>query len=97
MRVLVTGAAGFIGSHTCEKLMRRGDSVVGVDIINDYYDVNTKNQTVSDLKLLAQDLKADFVFHKVDFRSKDDIQRILDDAQHPIDKICHLGAQARVR
>ena len=69
MRVLVTGAAGFIGGHTGEKLMKRGDSVVGVDIINDYYDVKTKNQTVSELKLLAQDLKADFIFHKVDFTS----------------------------
>ena len=97
MRVLVTGAAGFIGSHTCEKLMKRGDSVVGVDIVNDYYDVKTKNQTVSELKLLAHDLKADFIFHKVDFRSKGDIQRILDDPLNPIDKICHLGAQAGVR
>ena len=97
MRVLVTGAAGFIGSHTCEKLMKRGDSVVAVDVINDYYDVNTKNQTISYLKALAQDLKADFIFHKVDFRSKDDIKRILDDPMHPIDRICHLGAQAGVR
>ena len=53
MRVLVTGAAGFIGSHTCEQLMKRGDSVVAVDVLNDYYDINTKNQTISDLKLLA--------------------------------------------
>ena len=97
MRILVTGAAGFIGSHTCEQLMKRGDSVVAVDVINDYYDINTKNQTISELKLLAQQLEADFVFHKVDFRNQDDIKQILDDTSHPIDKICHLGAQAGVR
>ena len=97
MRVLVTGAAGFIGSHTCEQLMKRGDSVVAVDVINDYYDINTKNQTISELKLLAQQLEADFIFHKVDFRNQDDIKQILNDTSHPIDKICHLGAQAGVR
>ena len=70
---------------------------VDVDVINDYYDTNTKNQTISDLKLLAQQLEADFVFHKVDFRNKDDIKLILDDTSRPIDKICHLGAQAGVR
>ena len=97
MRVLVTGAAGFIGSHTCESLMKRGNSVVAIDVVNDYYDVKTKNQTISDLKLLAQHLDADFIFHKVDFRNKEDISRILNDSSHPIDKICHLGAQAGVR
>ena len=97
MRVLVTGAAGFIGSHTCEQLMKRGDSVVAVDVITDYYDVNTKNQTIYDLKILVQQLQADFVFHKVDFRSKDDLKQILDDTSRPIDKICHLDAQAGVR
>ena len=91
------GAAGFIGSHTCEQLLKRGDSVVAVDIINDYYDVNTKKQAISDLKILAQHLNVEFIFHKVDFRSKNDFNRILDDSYHPIDKICHLGAQAGVR
>ena len=43
MKVLVTGAAGFIGSHVCEVLLSRGDSVVGLDNINDYYDITLKH------------------------------------------------------
>ena len=56
MRVLVTGAAGFIGSHTCESLMKRGNSVVAIDVVNDYYDVKTKNQTILELELHAEHL-----------------------------------------
>ena len=42
MRILVTGCAGFIGSHTCEFLLKRGSMVLGIDNINDYYDINKK-------------------------------------------------------
>ncbi|MFK2188695.1 NAD-dependent epimerase/dehydratase family protein, partial [Bacteroides fragilis] len=42
MNVLVTGAAGFIGSHVCKRLLQRGDEVVGLDNINSYYDINLK-------------------------------------------------------
>ena len=50
MRILVTGCAGFIGSHTCEYLLKRGDQVLGIDNLNDYYDVERKMQNLEMLK-----------------------------------------------
>ena len=49
MRVLVTGAAGFIGYHTCKRLLERGDQVVGIDNLNDYYDVALKRARLEQL------------------------------------------------
>ena len=49
MKVLVTGAAGFIGMHTCDRLLSRGDEVVGIDNLNDYYDVNLKQARLARL------------------------------------------------
>lgn len=49
MKILVTGAAGFIGFHLARKLLERGDEVIGIDNINDYYDVNLKYARVSEL------------------------------------------------
>ena len=43
-KILVTGCAGFIGSHTCEYLLKRGDQVLGIDNLNDYYDVERKKE-----------------------------------------------------
>ena len=53
MKILVTGCAGFIGMHTCLRLLARGDQVVGVDNLNDYYDVRLKEDRLA--KLLAFD------------------------------------------
>jgi len=50
MNVLVTGAAGFIGSHVCKRLLQRGDEVVGLDNINSYYDINLKVWTPFELR-----------------------------------------------
>ena len=52
MNVLVTGAAGFIGSHVCKRLLQRGDEVVGLDNINSYYDINLKYGRLSSLSLI---------------------------------------------
>lgn len=52
MNVLVTGAAGFIGSHVCKRLLQRGDEVVGLDNINSYYDINLKYGRLSSLGFL---------------------------------------------
>jgi len=61
MRVLVTGCAGFIGMHTCLRLLARGDEVIGLDNLNDYYDVNLKEDR---LKRLFE--YGGFSFHKLD-------------------------------
>ncbi|MFZ9363975.1 MAG: GDP-mannose 4,6-dehydratase, partial [Arenimonas sp.] len=49
MKILVTGTAGFIGMHTAEKLLARGDTVIGLDNMNDYYDVNLKKARLARL------------------------------------------------
>ena len=53
MKLLVTGAAGFIGSHVCKRLLQRGDEVVGLDNINSYYDINLKYGRLSSFAFRA--------------------------------------------
>ena len=65
MKVLVTGAAGFIGSHTALRLLERGDTVVGLDNLNDYYDVNLKLARLARLTP-----KAGFSFVKLDLADR---------------------------
>lgn len=91
MPVLVTGAAGFIGFHACRALLRRGDSVIGVDNLNDYYDVHLKEAR---LQRLAA--KPGFTFHRLDVADPEAMQRCV--AGHSdIDRVLHLAAQAGVR
>ncbi len=85
-RFLVTGAAGFIGSHLCEALLARGESVLGVDSFNDYYDPALKRANLTDA--LAAGLE---------FRRLDLARDALDDALKQIDVVCHLAAQPGVR
>lgn len=92
MNVLVTGAAGFIGFSTATALLKRGDQVVGIDNINDYYDVSLKHAR---LKRLSDDFGSAFTFHKVDFADSAALRATLDGAD--FDRIVHLGAQAGVR
>ena len=61
MKILVTGAAGFIGMHVVQRLAARGDEVVGIDNLNDYYDVRLKHARLDRLKV-----RAGFVFEKLD-------------------------------
>ncbi|MCM0265178.1 NAD-dependent epimerase/dehydratase family protein, partial [Bacteroides fragilis] len=56
MKLLVTGAAGFIGSHVCKRLLQRGDEVVGLDNINSYYDINLKYGRLSSLGVSQSEL-----------------------------------------
>jgi UDP-glucuronate 4-epimerase len=88
---LVTGAAGFIGMHACRKLLERGESVIGVDVLNDYYDPALKEAR---LKVLGT--YPAFVFHRVDIAERKDMEEIAE--KHPeITRIIHLAAQAGVR
>ena len=61
MKILVTGAAGFIGFHTAAKLLQRGDEVVGLDNFNDYYDVDLKNSRARVMAITLPNLGASFV------------------------------------
>ena len=90
MKVLVTGAAGFIGSFTAERLARRGDTVVGVDNLNDYYDVDLKRARVHRLGALPG-----FSFEKVDIAEGRAWREMFD--RHSPQRIVHLAAQAGVR
>jgi UDP-glucuronate 4-epimerase len=89
MRVLLTGAAGFIGFHVCRALLARGDEVIGVDNLNDYYDVVLKKARLD--QLLPH---GNFSFHKIDIADKD---AMLPLAKEGATHIVHLAAQAGVR
>jgi UDP-glucuronate 4-epimerase len=90
MRVLVTGAAGFIGYHTAKALAARGDEVIGLDNVNDYYDVALKEARLAQLA----PLKA-FRFERVDLADRAGMERIFRQARP--ERVVHLAAQAGVR
>ncbi|WP_421913913.1 NAD-dependent epimerase/dehydratase family protein [Mesorhizobium sp.] len=90
MPVLVTGAAGFIGSHVCLYLLNRGEAVVGVDNMNDYYDPALKNGRLARLRAYE-----DFSFHQIDIAEQGALSATL--AGLDIRRIVHLAAQAGVR
>src|SRR5215213_747400 len=92
MQVLVTGAAGFIGSATARVLLERGDSVVGIDNLNDYYDPALKRAR---LERLASRFDNRFRFDPVDFSDADALNELA--GRSDFDRIVHLGAQAGVR
>jgi UDP-glucuronate 4-epimerase len=90
MKILVTGAAGFIGFHTARKLLARGDEVVGLDNLNPYYDVNLKRAR---LALLTQDAR--FRFVELDLADDRAIAELF--AREKFARVVHLAAQAGVR
>ena len=92
MRVLVTGAAGFIGFCLARRLLARGDEVIGIDNLNDYYQVSLKHDRVVELRREGGNR---FTFHRLDFSDMAALTGALDET--PIDRIAHLGAQAGVR
>ena len=89
MTYLVTGAAGFIGFHTCQRLLARGEQVVGIDNLNAYYDPTLKETR------LAQLAHPQFTFTKNDIADRDAMAALF--AQHRFPRVIHLAAQAGVR
>src|ERR1039457_1641304 len=90
MRVLVTGAAGFIGMHTTLRLLERGDEVVGIDNLNDYYDVSLKQARLN--RLTAH---PNFRFIRMDVADTPEIASLF--AKEGCQRVIHLAAQAGVR
>jgi UDP-glucuronate 4-epimerase len=90
MQVLVTGAAGFIGFHVCERLLNEGCQVVGIDNMNDYYDVTLKDNRLA--KLTDRD---SFSFHKIDLADREAIEQLFE--RYEFESVINLGAQAGVR
>ncbi|MFZ9691117.1 MAG: NAD-dependent epimerase [Phycisphaerales bacterium] len=88
--VLVTGAAGFIGSHVAHRLLDRGEEVVGLDNVNDYYDPNLKLA-----RLARLEAKKGFSFTKLDVADRGGMEAIF--AKHRFGRVVHLAAQAGVR
>ena len=70
MLILVTGAAGFIGANLCKVLLNRHDTVIGIDNLNDYYDVNLKYYRLDELKKYSN-----FTFIKMDLKDKESIDK----------------------
>ncbi|HUY69213.1 MAG TPA: NAD-dependent epimerase/dehydratase family protein, partial [Alphaproteobacteria bacterium] len=89
MRILLTGAAGFIGFHVARALLERGDEVIGVDNLNDYYDVKLKEARLAQLTP-----HKNFSFHKINIADRD---AMLPLAKTGVTHIAHLAAQAGVR
>ncbi|CAK6492351.1 UDP-N-acetylglucosamine 4-epimerase [Pantoea sp. Nvir] len=90
MNILVTGAAGFIGFHVTQRLLAAGHQIVGIDNLNDYYDVGLKQ---SRLDLIAQ--HPGFKFIKMELADRAAIASLFE--QHAFQRVIHLGAQAGVR
>jgi len=89
-KILVTGAAGFIGYHTSERLLARGDEVVGLDIVNNYYDPTLKEARIARLSA-----KPGFRLFRMDLADRDGVARLF--REERFDRVINLAAQAGVR
>ena len=96
MKVLVTGAAGFIGFHTARALIARGDDVVGFDSVNTYYDPALKEARLAELdNAAAQQPEATWQFVRADLADQAAVEKCF--AGHAFDRVIHLAAQAGIR
>ncbi len=95
MNILVTGAAGFIGFSLCFKLLDKDNIVIGLDNLNNYYDIKLKEARILKLQEKAKKLNRKFVFIKVDLENETEIRNIF--KKYSLDVVVHLAAQAGVR
>lgn len=105
MKILITGTAGFIGFHLAKKLLDRGDTVVGIDNINDYYDVNLKYGRLSETGIsrkaeqwytpVQSTLYHNYTFVRMNLEDRDQLNQLFE--KEKFDKVCNLAAQAGVR
>jgi len=105
MKVLITGTAGFIGFHMAKRLLENGHEVVGLDNINDYYDILLKYARLKETGLFESDIKygklitskifPSYQFVQLDLEDRENIYNLI--KNNPVDRIVHLAAQAGVR
>jgi UDP-glucuronate 4-epimerase len=110
MKILVTGTAGFIGSHLANRLVARGDEVVGLDNINDYYDIRVKygrldragiidkledGENIAYNKLMTSKKDENYKFIKLNLEDKENLDKLF--KEEKFDAVCNLAAQAGVR
>lgn len=105
MKILVTGTAGFIGFHLAKKLLERGDEVIGLDNINDYYDVDLKYARLDELGIDARECALNDIiksstypkhrFIKLDLSDTQNVYKLFEEEK--FDAVCNLAAQAGVR
>ena len=105
MKILITGTAGFIGSHLALKLLARGDEVVGLDNINDYYDQRVKygrleragidKSAISYNRCVASKQHPNYQFIKLNLEDTENLNALF--AEQQFDAVCNLAAQAGVR
>src|SRR5690554_4459653 len=105
MKILITGTAGFIGFHLTKKLLERGDTVVGIDNINDYYDVNLKYARLAETGISREAEEWYTKVQSTEYPNYASMGMNLEDQeqlmhwfeQEQFDKVCNLAAQAGVR
>ncbi len=105
MKILITGTAGFIGSHLAQKLIARGDEIIGLDSINDYYDQRVKygrliragidQDSIEYNKLIKSSKFPNYSFIKLSLEDKENMDALF--ASQKFDRVCNLAAQAGVR
>ena len=94
MKILITGSSGFIGFHLAKKLLSMGYDIVGVDMMNSYYDLNLKKERLKELKRLTNNTNK-FIFFKINIVSKSSLNKIF--KNYKFDRVINLAAQAGVR
>ena len=105
MKILITGSAGFIGFHLANRLFERGDDVIGLDSINNYYDQNLKFARLSNAGILKDQIKynkliqsnknKNYRFIQLNLEDKENLDQLFNDEK--FDSVCNLAAQAGVR
>ena len=95
MAILVTGNAGFIGFHTAKTLLERGDDVVGIDVVNDYYDPAIKEARLKILEETARNTNARYTFVRANLADRDAVESMF--GENDIRRVINLAAQAGVR